>query len=183
MKSIDRKLLFIHCFERACKAVNEKYRPKITFLVVQKRHHTRFFPASKRDEVGKARNVPPGLVVDRTVCHPSEFDFYLCSHFGIQGTSRPTHYHILLDESKIPPDVLQEFTYQLCHVYCRCTRSVSIPAPVYYSHHLAFRARSYLVQLSKPKEEKKDHVLTPKEINTKINKALAQNKLASVFFA
>jgi hypothetical protein len=25
-----------------------------------------------------------GTVVDTKICHPSEFDFYLCSHAGIQ---------------------------------------------------------------------------------------------------
>ena len=29
-------------------------------------------------------------------------------------------------------DELQQLTYQLCHTYVRCTRSVSIPAPAYY---------------------------------------------------
>jgi hypothetical protein len=27
---------------------------------------------------------PPGTVVDSKICHPTEFDFYLCSHAGIQ---------------------------------------------------------------------------------------------------
>ncbi|TSK31473.1 Protein argonaute-2 [Bagarius yarrelli] len=40
---------------------------------------------------------------------------------------------------------LQVLTYQLCHTYVRCTRSVSIPAPAYYAHLVAFRARYHLV--------------------------------------
>ena len=36
-------------------------------------------------------------------------------------------------------DELQQLTYQLCHTYVRCTRSVSIPAPAYYAHLVAFR--------------------------------------------
>lgn len=32
-----------------------------------------------------------------------------------------------------------------CHTYARCTRSVSIPAPAYYAHLVAFRARYHLV--------------------------------------
>jgi len=38
------------------------------------------------------------------------------------------------------------FPFQLCHTYVRCTRSVSIPAPAYYAHLVAFRARYYLVE-------------------------------------
>ena len=43
-------------------------------------------------------------------------------------------------------DELQCLTYQLCHTYVRCTRSVSIPAPAYYAHLVAFRARYHLVE-------------------------------------
>uniref|UniRef100_A0A673MD10 Protein argonaute-3-like n=1 Tax=Sinocyclocheilus rhinocerous TaxID=307959 RepID=A0A673MD10_9TELE len=39
------------------------------------------------------------------------------------------------------PSVFRE----LCHTYVRCTRSVSIPAPAYYAHLVAFRARYHLV--------------------------------------
>ncbi len=45
-----------------------------------------------------------------------------------------------------PLDELQCLTYQLCHTYVRCTRSVSIPAPAYYAHLVAFRARYHLVE-------------------------------------
>ena len=42
---------------------------KITVIIVQKRHHTRFFP--QRGE----RNVLPGTVVDGGITHPVNFDF------------------------------------------------------------------------------------------------------------
>ncbi len=32
-------------------------------------------------------------------------------------------------------------TYYLCHIYARCTKSVSIPAPVYYADLAAYRAK------------------------------------------
>ena len=31
----------------------------------------------------------------------------------------------------------------LCHLYSRCERSVSYPAPTYYAHLAAFRAREH----------------------------------------
>ncbi|PZQ91286.1 MAG: hypothetical protein DI548_01870 [Flavobacterium johnsoniae] len=39
----------------------------------------------------------------------------------------------------------QSLSIQMCHTYVRCTRSVSIPAPAYYAHLVAFRARYHLV--------------------------------------
>lgn len=64
----------------------------------------------------------------------------------LQGTSRPSHYHVLWDDNHFGSDELQCLTYQLCHTYVRCTRSVSIPAPAYYAHLVAFRARYHLVE-------------------------------------
>lgn len=61
-----------------------------------------------------------------------------------QGTSRPSHYHVLWDDNEFTADQLQCLTYQLCHTYVRCTRSVSYPAPAYYAHLVAFRARYHL---------------------------------------
>ena len=66
--------------------------------------------------------------------------------FSLQGTSRPSHYHVLWDDNHFDADELQQLTYQLCHTYVRCTRSVSIPAPAYYAHLVAFRARYHLVE-------------------------------------
>ena len=85
----------------ACKELEVDYEPPVTYLVVQKRHHTRFFPA----ENNKYRNgnALAGTVIYQVIfkifshnCilyiqginHPTEGDFYLLSHEGIQGTSR-----------------------------------------------------------------------------------------------
>ncbi|XP_013401234.1 protein argonaute-2-like [Lingula anatina] len=136
----------LRAIREACINLEVGYQPGITFIVVQKRHHTRLFCADKRDQIGKSGNIPAGTTVDVGITHPTEFDFYLCSHAGIQGTSRPSHYHVLWDDNRFTADDLQILTYQLCHTYVRCTRSVSIPAPAYYAHLVAFRARYHLVE-------------------------------------
>ncbi|XP_057792868.1 protein argonaute MEL1-like [Salvia miltiorrhiza] len=126
----------------ACASVEEYYIPTVTFIVVQKRHHTRLFPADHNTD--RSGNVLPGTVVDTEICHPTGFDFYLCSHAGIKGTSRPTHYHVLYDENEFSADGLQMLTNRLCYTYARCTRSVSVVPPVYYAHLAARRARHYI---------------------------------------
>jgi eukaryotic translation initiation factor 2C len=122
------------------------YKPLITFIVVQKRHHTRLFHREKNGGSThySDQNVPPGTVVDTVITHPREFDFYLCSHWGTKGTSRPTHYHVLLDENMFQSDEMQQLIYNLCYTFARCTKPVSLVPPVYYAHLAAYRGRLYL---------------------------------------
>ncbi|XP_028793138.1 protein argonaute 1-like isoform X1 [Neltuma alba] len=140
-------LLFeLDAIRKACASLEPNYQPPVTFVVVQKRHHTRLFASNHHDRsfVDRSGNILPGTVVDSKICHPTEFDFYLCSHAGIQGTSRPAHYHVLWDENNFTADALQSLTNNLCYTYARCTRSVSIVPPAYYAHLAAFRARFYM---------------------------------------
>ncbi|KAI4317903.1 hypothetical protein L6164_025732 [Bauhinia variegata] len=136
----------LDAIRKACASLEPNYQPPVTFIVVQKRHHTRLFANNHRDRssTDKSGNILPGTVVDSKICHPSEFDFYLCSHAGIQGTSRPAHYHVLWDENNFTADGIQSLTNNLCYTYARCTRSVSVVPPAYYAHLAAFRARFYM---------------------------------------
>ncbi|KAG0083426.1 hypothetical protein BGZ93_001816 [Podila epicladia] len=114
----------VQALKDACQHMDPEYKPPITFCVVKKRHHARLFPIHQQDG-DRSGNCRAGTVVDSVITHPTEFDFYLQSHGGLQGTSRPTLYHVLLDENR------------------RCPKSVSIVPPVYYAHLLAYRARHY----------------------------------------
>ncbi|KAI9497727.1 Piwi domain-containing protein [Zychaea mexicana] len=126
--------------KNACTSLDKSYNPTLTFVVVQKRHHARFFPMEPRD-ADRSGNCQPGTVVDSSIVHPFEFDFYLQSHAGLQGTSRPTHYHVLHDDNNFSADTLQELTYRLCYIYGRATRAVSIVPAAYYADLVAARAR------------------------------------------
>ncbi|KAF5020355.1 hypothetical protein F66182_7627 [Fusarium sp. NRRL 66182] len=113
--------------------------PKFTVIVATKRHHIRFFP-QKGDKNG---NPNPGTLVEREVTHPFMFDFYLNSHSAIQGTARPVHYHVLLDEMNMPVNELQKMIYQQCYSYARSTTPVSLHPAVYYAHLASNRARAH----------------------------------------
>lgn len=119
-----------------------KINPKITFLIVAKRHHFRFFPP-RGGEADRSGNCPAGTVVDSGITHPVEFDFYLQSHGGLLGTSRSAHYHILHDDSAFTPDAMQAMCFTLCHVFARATKSISIPAPVAYADLVCARAPNH----------------------------------------
>ncbi|KAM0936716.1 hypothetical protein DsansV1_C26g0191571 [Dioscorea sansibarensis] len=123
------------------------YKPSITFAVVQKRHHTRLFLNDKSGSSSNHfsdENIPPGTIVDTVITHPREFDFYLCSHLGVKGTSRPTHYHVLWDENQFKSDEIQKLIHNLCYTFARCTKPVSLVPPAYYAHLAAYRGRLYL---------------------------------------
>lgn len=140
----------------ACDSLNIK--PKISLIIVSKRHHMRFFQEQK--------NCQSGTVIDRDVVHPTDFDFYLQSHgqFGERGTTRSAHYSVLYDENNLTPDQVQALAFALCHVYSRSPTAVSIPAPVYYAHRVCDRMRIHFdPKAAKPMPSMSDRGSPPPE--------------------
>lgn len=113
--------------------------PKFTVIVAQKNHHTKLFQAG-----GGTENVPPGTVVDTKIVHPRNYDFYMCAHAGMIGTSRPAHYHVLLDEIGFSPDDLLNLIHSLSYVYQRSTTAISIVAPICYAHLAAAQIGQFM---------------------------------------
>ena len=112
----------------AIQGIGKEIDCAITYIICGKRHHIRFFPKDPKDG-DRSGNVKAGTVIDTDIAHPYYNDFYLLSHAGLLGTSRPTHYSVLLDECKLGADELQKLAFYLAHLYPRATRSVSIAAP------------------------------------------------------
>ena len=144
------------CAETYPATTTKQGLPRITIVVVGKRHHTRFFPTSDKDCVGKASNNVNGTVVDRGVTEPRNWDFFLQAHNAGIGTARPAHYYVVLDEifyKRTPQaalgmlssaDVLEELTHSMCYMFGRATKAVSICPPAYYADIACERARRYL---------------------------------------
>lgn len=98
---------------------DQKKHAKVTFIVIQKRHHTRFFPTGPKSSDGtENNNIPAGTVVDKDIVHPFQYQFFMASHAAIQGVTKPAKYCVLVNESKIPPDDLQAITYGK-NLWCR----------------------------------------------------------------
>ncbi|KDR84292.1 hypothetical protein GALMADRAFT_111558 [Galerina marginata CBS 339.88] len=129
--------------KKACRDV--KLNLKITLIIVGKRHHIRqvfMFPQNPGDG-DRSGNCQAGTTIDEGLGHPTEFDYYQLTHGGLLGTSRPAHYSVILDENNFNADAMQNLSFSLCHVYARATRSVSIPAPVYYADIICARAKNH----------------------------------------
>ena len=133
-----------HAFLKKCDGRPENM-PKFTVVVAEKRHHIRFFPTQGQG-MDKNGNPVPGTIVDRDVTHPFENDIYLSAHSAIQGTARPTHYHMIMDEANVPVDKFQALLYEHCYQYQRATTPVSLFPAVYYAHLAAARGYSHINQ-------------------------------------
>jgi eukaryotic translation initiation factor 2C len=136
--------------------------PRMTVIIVGKRHHTRFYPTTDQPNLTdiKSGNPKNGTVVDRGVTEARTWEYvtsccnsvsitnmflsWFCqAHQGLQGTARPAHYVVVHDElfrgRKLPvgmkntSDVLEELTHNMCYMFGRATKAVSICPPAYYS--------------------------------------------------
>lgn len=136
--------------------------PKISIIVVGKRHNTRFYPTREEDS-DRSSNPKNGTVVDRGVTSMWDWDFYLQAHTCLQGTAKPAHYYVVLDEifgkkSTLtaphpypnPADTLEDLTHNMCYLFARATKAVSICPPAYYADLACTRARCYLSRVFDP---------------------------------
>ena len=126
----------------------EKNYPKVTIIVVGKRHTTRFYPTSEEDMDPKSLNTRPGTAVDRHVTGYGErvWDFFLQPHKALQGTAKPMHCIVIKNENGYGIE-LERMTHSLCYLWHRATKAVSIPPPAYYADKLAERGRVFLHDL------------------------------------
>lgn len=128
--------------------IKVSYVPKVTVLIVGKRHHTRFYPTASQDadRNGNPRN---GTIVDRGITMERGWDFFLQAHVGLQGTARPAHYVVLKNGMGLRVDEVESITHNLCYLFGRATKAVSICPPAYYADLLAERGRKYVSGLGK----------------------------------
>lgn len=120
--------------------------PKISCLVVQKRHRVRFIRQQpKQGFKGPDFNIQPGTVVDSTIVHPIDFSFYIAPHKAIQGTSRAAHIYVISNDIKLSQDQAQEMVHALSYLSPRCTKSTSIPTPVNLADLAAERGKNIVI--------------------------------------
>eukprot|EP01023_Acetabularia_acetabulum_P010514 TRINITY_DN14786_c0_g1_i1.p1 TRINITY_DN14786_c0_g1~~TRINITY_DN14786_c0_g1_i1.p1 ORF type:complete len:455 (-),score=70.80 TRINITY_DN14786_c0_g1_i1:353-1717(-) len=126
------------CIKKACTTIESDYNPPVTFIIVQKRHSTRFFPLRQQDQ-DRNGNVKPGVAVDTGICSPINWDWYLTHHQTIQGTSKSTKYVVLVDENNMSTEKLMLMTHWMTYTYSRAYKAVSVVPPAYYAHLAAER--------------------------------------------
>lgn len=132
--------------EAACNNLyprNRQESPKITIVIVAKRHHIRFY-------TDKGGNPFPATAVDRDITESDNWDFFLQPHKAIKGVARPIHYIVIHDnifQEKFKEEAaekMENFTHRLCYIFGRSTSAVSICTPAYYADIACERGRCYL---------------------------------------
>ncbi|KAK2770411.1 piwi domain-containing protein [Colletotrichum kahawae] len=85
----------------------------------------------------KSRNIKNGM------------DFFLTAYTALKRTARPAHYTVIIDEifrekygvSASAADRLEKLTHNICYLFGRATKAVSICPPAYYADIVCERAR------------------------------------------
>jgi len=127
---------------RAFRNIDEKYRPKLTLIVVQKQHNIRIFPDNINPGARPAdQNIKPGTIIDQYIVNPVFTEFYLNSHRAIQGTAKTPRYTVLVDEAGLSADELQGMLYAQCFDHQIVNMSISMPVSVYIADLYAGRGR------------------------------------------
>ncbi|CAG8616177.1 14677_t:CDS:10 [Cetraspora pellucida] len=113
--------------------------PKLTFMIIQKRHHARF-------KLINGGNCSHGTIVDTEIVMSQEFSFFLLSHVSQTGTARSGFYHVILNQGNYSAAEIYNLTFRLCFLSSRCSRSLSQVTPASYAHNIANLARYFKVQ-------------------------------------
>ncbi|XP_060846985.1 piwi-like protein Siwi [Rhopalosiphum padi] len=124
----------VRLLQTACEQFYGPSSVPFAFVIVTKRISARFFAPSKRGP----ENPRPGTIIDSVVTDPTKYDFFLVSQHVRQGTVTPTHYQVIEDTLRLPPDIMQRLTFKLTHMYYNWSGTVRVPAPCQLAHKLAF---------------------------------------------
>jgi aubergine-like protein len=113
-------------------------KPKITLIIVNKRITQRFFVD---DGYGNLSNPPSGCIIDSGLVERQDisgvYDFFLIPQNTTQGCVLPTHFYVAYDDSTLTKNVVEKFTFALCHYYYNWAGPIKVPAPCMYAHKIA----------------------------------------------
>jgi eukaryotic translation initiation factor 2C len=107
---------------------------KLNYVVNFENHHIRLFPDDSHTD--KFSNCCPGTIIDTEITSPFTFNFILQSgsQSNLQDKCLSSIYHVLLNESNLTSDQMQQLCFNLCFLSQTATHSISVVAP-------SFRAR------------------------------------------
>lgn len=118
--------------------LGDECMPKFTVITVETNSHTNLF---RRNDDSR-EDVPAGTVVDSDIVDPSmHYEFYICSHKGITGTSCPTRYTVLHNEIDLTHEELQQLVHSLSYSCQTSTTLLTEVVPIRYAQRAAAHIR------------------------------------------
>ncbi|UJR29319.1 hypothetical protein I4U23_010532 [Adineta vaga] len=129
---------------------DKRNHPHLTFIIVNHRHHTRFFTYKRNlyrtDDASGERpketdNMSIGCVIDTTIVHPYQHNFYLNSHNTDRGVNNPSLYDVILNENDFTLNELELLTYYLCFTDSRSSSSEATPSVVHQANKATINAQ------------------------------------------
>ena len=116
--------------ENNVKIINPYKEAKWILILVSKINEIKLFLGEKQEN--KFQNIPIGTLVDRVITNQDKYDFYLNSTESRQGTCSSTHYTVLYNDTKLNASQIYKLTYYLTFLSYNTTKSIRIPAPLYF---------------------------------------------------
>ena len=110
---------------------------KICFVIVNKINEIKMFYNQSNERGSNLNyqeivNVPLGTLVDRDVVSAEYYDFHLNSAYSDRGSSNMTKYTVVFDETELTASELYRITYYLTYMSYNTTKSIKVPAPLYF---------------------------------------------------
>ncbi|KAI8454406.1 hypothetical protein BY996DRAFT_4581976, partial [Phakopsora pachyrhizi] len=90
-------------------------------------HRIRLEPNT--DDADRSGNSQPGMILDKVIGDPSLYYIFLQSQAGLKGTSCPTRYTVLKDETNQNLNDLPNIANIVCSGFQRANGSVQIATP------------------------------------------------------
>ena len=124
-------------------------RPKLAYIVVNKRINDRFFVEGFNRKTKREGLVNPngGLIVHSKVVNNEGFGYFMVAQQVNMGTATPVHFEVLYNDTGLSADSFYELTYYQTFNYYNWSGPVKVPAVVQYAHKQA-----YLVGTTKVKD-------------------------------
>jgi aubergine-like protein len=104
----------------------------LTGIMVNVQSSERFFVESKESY----KNVPAGTLINQAMVS-EYYDFFLISQQSNRGSTVPSHYRVIFNESKIEEEALEELIYSQCFNYANWTGSIKVSAILQYAKKCA----------------------------------------------
>lgn len=99
------------------------------FIITNKLIDVKFFMV----DGSNLNNPKSGLCVDDHIISPGSYEFYIQPQYVNQGTATPTKFQVLMDDTSMTLEEIEQITYYMCYYYWNWAGAIRVPAVLKYS--------------------------------------------------